>query len=178
MAYYRGRVFRHPDYIKYLEDVIPEVAVFTAAFVEFWKNGFHPLIGKGGVMTYPDIYSEQAIGRVHIEPPVKLDDPYSATADCWRRWASGDETLLVFPTSNKFLMFCVDANRDACLLGYLDGDDRDAHEVIKDPSYRRDMKARAESFFRSRRSSPMSPQQYEDARLFGDEWLTDLDDHH
>lgn len=176
MAYYRGRVFRHPDYIKYLEDVIPEVATFTKAFVSFWKEGFHPLIGKGGVMTYPDIYSEQAIGRVHLEPPVKPLEPYSSTAECWMRWGLQDETLFVFPTSNKFLMFCVDENREACLLGYLDGDDRDSHQVIKDPNFRKNMKARADSFFRSMGTEPMSPELYNGERLFGDEWIKDHGD--
>jgi hypothetical protein len=80
MAYYRGRVFRHPDYIKYLEDVFPEVATYTKAFVSFWKEGFHPLIGKGGVMTYPDIYSEQAIGRVHLN--LSILTPLLLSAGC------------------------------------------------------------------------------------------------
>ena len=171
MNRFQGRVFKHPDYVKYLEQAFPEVAFYTEAFKIFWKEGFHPAIGKGGVMKFPSLYTDQAIGRFHVEPTSKPLSPYSSTAECWLRWSQQDEDMFVFPTSNKFLIFCVDENRDACLLGYLDGDDRDAHEVIKDQNYRKNMRTRADSFFRSRGTDPMEESLHDS--LFESRWETE-----
>lgn len=163
---YVGVVCKHPAYVK-LESDFPEISTYTQAFKEYWANGFHPMIGKDGILPVPQVYALNAIGRVHLEPPVKKDYPASATEKAWKDWRCSMDVALL-PTSNKFLMYCVDDQRDACLLGYLDGDEKDSHEVIKSWSFRNSIKAMSDEFYKYRGSAPMPISEHD--LLFSEKW--------
>lgn len=169
---FKGNVFLHPDY-QALTARYPELDVYTSAFKAYWLNGYHPLIGKDGILPVPDIYAQQAIGRAHVEPPVKSPKSYSSTDKCWLIWQGvivGSEVEIVVPTSNTFLLYCVDYNRNSCLLGYLDGNTRHAHDVLKEHSFRGLMQLRAGSFYnRVPRSGPMPVEQHDS--LFSESWM-------
>jgi hypothetical protein len=168
---FQGRVILHPDYGS-IQTKYPEVKTYTTAFKQYWEDGFHPLIGKDGVLPVPEIYSGSAIGRAHVEPLVKDPRSHSSTEECWMAWRTPqlDSHILITPTSNTFLMYCVNYKRDACLIGYLDGADRLAHDVINQDWFRRLMQHRAESFYnRTPRVGPMPVEEHD--QLFSDKWL-------
>ncbi len=166
---FKGNVFKHPAYVQ-LETRYPELHSYTSAFRIYWLEGYHPMVGKDYILDIPDVYVQNAIGHAHVEPLVKNPISYTSTDACWKAWQAPDSVSPTVPTSNSFLMYCVDEHRNACLLGYLDGGDRDSHEVIKTRSFRTTMELRAGSFYnRVPRSSPMQPSEH--GRLFGEEWL-------
>ncbi len=168
---FQGRVILHPDY-RSINTVYPEVKTYTAAFKQYWQYGFHPLIGKDGVLPVPEIYSGSAIGRAHVEPLVKDTKSYSSSEECWMAWRTPliVDVDPVVPTSNTFLMYCVNSQRDACLIGYIDGGDRSAHDLINQVSYRTEMKRRADEFYSLvPRTEPMPVEEHE--HLFSEKWL-------
>lgn len=158
--YFKGKVFKHPAYIP-VED-----KVYTKEFVEYWKNGFSPLIGKDGILPVPELYSGSAIGRAHVEPEVKTNHKESATEAAWYAWSIGERDDQ--PTSNSFLVYCVCDERNACLLAYLDGGDVDSHELLKDDSFRKNVRARAEEFYKKTGSKAMPISGHE--TLFTEIW--------
>ena len=164
-AVFQGKVIKHPAYVQ-LENENPDIKQYTSEFKSYWVSGFSPLIGKDGVLPEPDIYSSNAIGRAHVEPPVKTDETYSSTADAWELWGVG--TGNVVPTSNSFLVYCINEKRECCLLAFLDDKDGNSHKILRDDSFRRDMKFRSEEYF-NRFGAPMPKDEHE--HVFDEKWL-------
>lgn len=160
-AFYQGTVYKHPAYIPI------ENKTYTAEFKIYWLNGFSPLIGKDGILPVPDIYSDHAIGRAHVEPQIKTNHSQSSTDIAWVMWESGE--LDIPPTSNSFLIYCVDENRNACLLAYLDHDKENSHEMLNSPLFRRNIRDRANEFFKRQKANPMPKEDHDS--LFGDKWV-------
>ncbi|MCC4785826.1 hypothetical protein BCT40_15325 [Vibrio lentus] len=158
--FFKGKVFKHPAYIP-IED-----ATYTKEFTAYWKNGFSQLIGKDGILPVPEIYSDSAIGRAHVEPDVKTNHDESSTEEAWYLWSIGETDGV--PTSNSLLIYCVDEDRNACLLAYLDGGSVDSHEILKDNTFRRNIKDRATEFYTRQNSDPMPVTEHES--LFGEKW--------
>lgn len=165
-AVFQGKVTKHPAYVK-LEAENPDIKQYTSEFKRYWLLGFSPLIGKDGILPVPDIYSSNAIGRAHVEPPVKTDETYSSTADAWELWGVG--TSDVVPTSNSFLVYCVNDNRECCLLAFLDDKNGNSHEILKDPSFRKNMRLRSEEYFKEYGVFPMQKDEHD--HVFDEKWF-------
>ncbi|EGQ8101621.1 hypothetical protein CGG88_21515 [Vibrio parahaemolyticus] len=158
--FFKGRVLLHPAYQRVQDKT------YTSEFKQYWINGFSPLIGKDGILPVPEIYSEHAIGRAHVEPAEKTNHCDTATDQAWFLWSVGQTNTV--PTSNSMLVYCVDNNRDACLLAYLDGGEENSHSILNDPTFRRNVRDRALEFFKSQGSEPMPASEHE--YLFDEKW--------
>lgn len=164
---FKGSVIEHPAFLK-LRESYPELGLYLSAFKVYWKTGFSELIGKDSIMSFPIVYQDNSIGRSHLRPSVFDDKTYSSTEVCWNKWAN-ETSMTVYPTSNTMLLYCVDDQRNSCVISYLDGNDRDAHKVLNDDAFRRNMQDRAQEFFSRMKTNPMPSDQHQN--LFSDEWL-------
>jgi hypothetical protein len=140
---------------------------YTSEFKEYWLNGFSPMIGKDGILPVPDIYADNAIGRAHVEPQVKSNITYSSSDEAWRLWSIDDDPTI--PTSNSFLIYCVDDQRGCCLLAYLDAQVENSHELLVDPIFRKKIRVQAEAYFTAKKVFPMPKEEHEG--LFSDVWI-------
>lgn len=166
---FKGRVFLHPSYVK-LQNENPKLKTYTTEFKTYWQLGFSPLIGKDGILSVPDIYADNAIGRVHVEPPVKDPKTYSSTEACWLIWATSESPHAV-PTSNTFLIYCVADTRDCCLLSYLDQSSSPSHDIICDEDFRKNMRNAAEEFFRNKGIFALEREEHDS--IFSEKWLNE-----
>ncbi|MGR6834396.1 hypothetical protein [Aliivibrio wodanis] len=161
LPFFKGKVYLHPAYIP-IQD-----KTYTSQFKIYWQDGFSPLIGKDGILPVPEIYSEAAIGRAHVEPAVKTNHDESSREHAWLCWGTGTRSSP--PTSNSFLIYCVDENRHVCLLAYLDGGKVDSHQLLTNNTFRRDIKDRAQEFFTRQKSEPMPVNEHD--QLFSEKWI-------
>ncbi len=165
---FKGKVYKHPNYIE-LEEEVYELKNITSAFKHYWSVGFHPLIGKDGILPVPDIYSDNAIGRVHIEQDPKDEKSYSSSKTAWLTWQNDSIEAVVIPTSNTFLIYCVADNRDCCLLAYLDNREINSHNILNCNTFRRNTKAKAERFYKAIKCTALDKIEHES--LFTAKWL-------
>ena len=168
---FKGSVTLHPAFVS-LKASYPELDCMVSSFKRYWKEGYHPHIGRDSILPVPDIYQLNAIGRSHVKPIEFENLSYSSSETCWNHWGSSSANPVI-PTSNTFLLYCIDENRNACLISYLDSSDKDSHDIIKQPSFRRDMQLRAEEFFNHKKSSGMPVEEHD--QLFSEKWLEDED---
>lgn len=166
-AYFKGKVIKHPAYVQ-LEKEFSDLTNYTKGFKNYWLNGYDPLIGKDGILPVPEIYCDNAIGRAHVNVIGKESKSYSSTKAAWDNWSTPGSFSAVIPTSNTFLIYCVDENRDACLLAYLFYNNIDSHKQLTCNTFRSNIKARAKEFYTARDSDPLPVNEHSD--LFKEKW--------
>lgn len=164
--FYVGKVFKHPSFVK-TEEANPSLTVYTKEFVQYWKFGYSPLVGKDGILSVPNIYADNAIGRAHVEPIEKDPLTYSSSDEAWELWALGTSNSP--PTSNSFLIYCVSETRNSCILAYLDQSEEDSHKILNDMAFRKRMRNRAEEFYQSQKALPMPKDEHDE--IFGEKWV-------
>lgn len=163
---FEGKVIWHPQFGGVVT-AHPKVQQEADAFKDYWATGFNPNIGRDYVMTDPLSYGLQAIGHAHIRPQLFPNKSFSSSKQCWDKWANGSGN--VEPTSNTFIVYCVDSYRNVCLLSYLDGNHIDSHVILRSASYRAQLVAVSDSYYASYKQRPLSMDQFDN--LFSVDWL-------
>ncbi|MCC7687314.1 type II toxin-antitoxin system YafO family toxin [Serratia marcescens] len=92
------------------------------AFKCHWRNGHHPDLGKDTLFDRPEEVLGFHLRKVHVNLGQYASYSYSCTEECWDEWSYGpiDERghFRQKPTSNAYLIYAVNENRDAALLAY------------------------------------------------------------
>ncbi|MEZ8690573.1 hypothetical protein A145_04710 [Vibrio splendidus 5S-101] len=148
-------------------------------FQDYWRYGFDREVGRDTYLTRPSEVIDCAIGRIHLRPVhftgnEKEDHGHSATKECWDNWENAayvpgvDSCSKDIPTSNEWIVYCVDSERNACMLAYLP-EGVDPHEFCEVQENMDNFIARANNWFGDNGSTPMSNDDF--PLIFDDRWL-------
>lgn len=119
LSEYSGKViptgdFKTDDFLISLKD----------AFKCHWKDGHHPSLGKDTLFERPDEVLGFHLRKVHVNIGQYANYSYSCKERCWLEWSRGlvddNGDFRPRPTSNAYLIYAVNENRDAALLAYWD----------------------------------------------------------
>lgn len=172
---YQGLVVPHPALD--LTDELTSEAFEIFSF--YWRFGAHFEIGLDAALQQPDYIRTLAINHAHIKPVEFTGEEgekygFRATERCWQQWESAnwdpafDAPTYKIPTSDEWVVYCIDDKRTACFLGFVP---RLAHKNCANGSpLLRAFMASAEHWFQSENRFPMS---FEDIpHIFSDKWRT------
>ncbi|MEZ9185156.1 hypothetical protein AB4158_13260 [Vibrio splendidus] len=144
-------------------------------FSSYWSYGFDAEAGRDSYMLRPDNAKESAVHRLHLRPvKFKATDKGTSSQKCWDEWEfvadvpsreTGKDRV---PTSNEWVIYCVDENRDACMIAYLP-EHMDPHKVCEDMSVMKRFIGMANDWFKSKSSEPMEVSEL--PLVFDDKWL-------
>ncbi|MDB9567854.1 hypothetical protein OW293_014765 [Providencia rettgeri] len=130
---YCGIVYRTKNFAAQCREN-PEGEYLYQAFREYWDCGFSPSIGKDVLFARPDEAMKLHIRHAHTDSgdyePEDSDKHHSAKESTWLKWRNG--FIFRVPTSNSYLIYAVNENRDALVMDYID---RDAHSVTESAQY-------------------------------------------
>lgn len=166
--YFKGRMFKHPDFVA-VEESETGLKEYTKAFKNHWFEGFDPVVGKDSILSFPDIYRKNAIGRAHLKQIHFEDKTYSSSEAAWTAYAINDGDIV--PTSNSFLIYCVSESRDACILAYLDGGKVDSHTILCDVEFRKSIRDKANMFYSAFNTKAMPINEHN--AIFSRKWVNE-----
>lgn len=174
---FRGQVVPHSCYYTLSPDPEAAKAVFEV-FEDYWMYGFDPEVGFDAPLAQPKAIQDLAVCHAHLRPVSFSGDEFkifrknNPTKRCWDDWENGayvpgkDAPSRKIPHSDEWLIYCVDSNRNACVLAHLQAD---AHEACKDGSdFLRNIMDLASHWFDDSGSYPMSYGEL--AGVFHPEW--------
>lgn len=175
---FSGQVVPHPSYYSLSPDPEAAEAVFEV-FVDYWKYGFDPEVGLDVPLAKPKAIQDLAICHSHLRPMTFSGDEFkifrkrNPTKECWDEWENGhytpgkDAPSRSIPESDEWIVYCVDSDRNACVLAHLQAD---AHVSCQPGTdFLRNIMELASTWFDETSTYPMS---YNDlANVFGKEWL-------
>lgn len=148
-------------------------------FQDYWKLGYDAEVGRDTYLSRPNAAKDSAIGRVHLRPVhftgTELEDHgYTATEECWDKWPDLADVPAVdsasgkIPTSNEWIVYCVDSERNSCMLAYLP-EAIDPHTFCEDTDNMQKFIDMAEQWFSEHKSTPMENSEF--PHIFSDKWL-------
>lgn len=171
---FRGNVIPHETY----DQQSPNYAAAFQIFKLYWKVGFHPMLGLDAPLSQPRSIQMSAIGHSHLKPVSftgkerETFKKYNPTEQCWDKWSEGryqpgsDAPSKLIPESDEWIIYCVDANRNACVLAYIP---MDAHvECHANSEFISTIMRMAEKWYSDQKSHPMSFQDM--STLFDSKW--------
>ncbi len=123
---YRGRVL-HTQNFSALCASDPELKKIADAFKQFWKTGYHPDMGKDAAFARPKEILKFNIRHTHSDlkdyVPEDSDKDHSGKKSSWDAWKNIASVKVKYtPTSDSFLVYSVNHNRDALVMFFLDDD--------------------------------------------------------
>ncbi|EJD6081613.1 type II toxin-antitoxin system YafO family toxin [Providencia rettgeri] len=129
---YCGLVYRSVKFSKKCANE-PEAENLYQAFKEHWLMGYSPFIGKDALFARPDEALNLHVRHGHADSkmyePENSKEKHTAKESCWKKWQSGYGYKI--PTSNSWLIYAVNENRDAMVMDYI----HNAHDVTKSMQY-------------------------------------------
>jgi hypothetical protein len=148
-------------------------------FQDYWKAGYDQEVGRDTYLSRPEAAKDSAIGRIHLRPisftgNEKEEYGYSATKKCWDKWQRAADVPSVnsnskdIPTSNEWIVYCVDSTRNACMLAYLP-ESIDPHKFCEDTNTMNRFIKMADEWYSDNSSFPMSIEEF--PLIFDDKWL-------
>ena len=157
---YQGEVFLS-GYITSLTEQYPELEKLVATFRSYWHTGHHLHLGKDAPLHDPASIRQSAVRHIHLIP---ID--INTSND--KRWLRPFARIAPFsrPTSDRWLVYCVSANRNCCVLAYLK---ENAHFTARQGFFIGKMIDGAEAFFSDIEQYPLS--ESEQVNIFDDKWL-------
>jgi len=163
---YKGKVYATKKFADECA-ISPELQSLKEAFKQFWTTGRHPDFGKDVAYGRPAEIRSLHIRHTHIDNGDYVDEDSeknkSAKESFWILWKQKTEQAKVVPTSNSYLVYAVNHQRDAALLSYLSDD---AHETSELSEYTEDLIRMAYSFYSNSKSTAMPLEE----DLFSDKW--------
>ncbi|MBC6385844.1 type II toxin-antitoxin system YafO family toxin [Proteus mirabilis] len=107
----------------------PEGEQLYNAFKDHWLKGYSPFFGKDILFARPDEALTLHIRHSHADSgqyePEDSNKQHSAKESCWKKWKDG--YVYRVPTSDSWLIYAVNENRDAMVMDYI----HKAHEVTQ-----------------------------------------------
>lgn len=171
---FRGNVIPHETY----DQQSPNSAAAFQIFKEYWKVGFHPEIGLDAPLSQPSCIKLSAVGHSHLRPiqftgqERAIFKKHNPTEQCWNKWSKGyyqpgtDAPSGVIPESDEWVIYCVDSNRNACVLAYVG---TDAHvECRADSTFISNIIKMADKWYADQNSHPMDFENM--STLFDSKW--------
>ena len=148
-------------------------------FQDYWKFGFDREVGRDTYLSRPDTAKESAIGRIHLRPVSFSGNEEkvfgkSATQLCWDNWENTAEVPATnsntkdIPTSNEWVVYCVDSQRNACMLAYLP-QKIDPHAFCANLANMQQFITLADEWFSCNKTFPMDIADF--PHIFSDKWL-------
>ena len=176
---YIGRVDAHSS-IQSILTSDENTQIAFDIFQDYWKHGFDSEVGRDTYLSRPDEAKDCAIGRVHLRPVhftgnEREEFGHTATEECWDRWPGLGEVPATesasrhIPTSNEWIVYCVDSKRNACMLAYLPIA-IDPHTYCENLDHMQAFIDKANAWFKDNSSHPMSNSEF--PLIFNDKWLT------
>ncbi|MDX6917483.1 hypothetical protein R9X49_20450 [Pectobacterium carotovorum] len=164
---YKGRVL-HTQKFSALCASDPKLKGVADAFKDFWKNGYHPDIGKDAAFARPTEILSLHVRHSHVDTgaytPEDSKTDVSGKKSAWDNWKDiAAVDVRYTPTSNSFLVYSVNKNRDALLMFFLDSD---AHNASEQTAFTEAAISISYDFFDKTKSDAMPL----DEDLFSDKW--------
>lgn len=164
---YKGRVL-HTQTFSALCASDPEVKKVADAFTCYWKTGFHPDLGRDLPLARPKEILNLNVRHTHIDTqdyiPENSDTKKSGKKSSWDAWKSiASIKVKSTPTSDSFLVYSVNHNRDALVMFFFD---TDAHDETEKSEFTEAAISISYAFFEKTKTKPMPL----DEDLFGDNW--------
>lgn len=164
---YKGRVL-HTQNFSALCASDPKVQEVADAFKEFWKNGYHPDIGKDAVFARPREVLDLHVRHSHIDtknyvPENNVTD-VRGKKSVWDNWKNIASVKVKYsPTSDSFLVYSVNHCRDALVMFFIDND---AHDETERLAFAESVISISYSFFDQTNTTAMPLSE----DLFSDKW--------
>jgi hypothetical protein len=148
-------------------------------FQDYWQIGYDAEVGRDTYLSRPGTVKDFAIGRIHLRPisftgNEREEFGYSATEECWDKWEDCADVPSVnsssknIPTSNEWVVYCVDSTRNACMLAYLP-QSIDPHKYCNDLDVMHGFIAMVEEWHAENGSFAMDNEEF--PFIFDDKWL-------
>lgn len=130
---YKGRVF-HTGKFSALCTSDTEVQKIADAFKQYWQDGYHPDIGKNAAFARPKEILNLNVRHAHCDnkdyTPENSNEDINGKKSSWDAWKNiGSVKLTRVPTSDSFLVYSVNHNRDALVMFFISTDAHSATEV-------------------------------------------------
>lgn len=164
---YKGRVL-HTQNFSALCASDPKVKEVADAFKEFWKNGYHPDIGKDAAFARPKEVLDLHVRHSHVDTqnyvPENSVTDVRGKKSAWDNWKNIASVKVKYsPTSDSFLIYSVNHCRDALVMFFID---TDAHDETERLAFAESVIEISYSFFDQTKTTPMPL----DEDLFSDKW--------
>lgn len=164
---YKGRVLLTQNFLALCASE-PKVKEISDAFKQFWKNGYHPDIGKDAAFSRPAEILKLNVRHSHVDAqdyiPEESKNDHSGKKSSWDAWKNIASVKVKYtPTSDSFLVYSVNDNRDALLMFFVD---TDAHSESEKEEFTEAAISVSYSFFEQTKSQPMPL----DEDLFSTKW--------
>ncbi len=129
MTQYQGTVEAHNS-LKDLIDSDENTKISIEIITDYWAYGYDEEVGRDTYLSNPNEAKNAAISRIHLRPinftgKEKTEFGYTATESCWDNWKNNkrlparEAASNNIPTSNDWIVYCVDHQRNICVLAYL-----------------------------------------------------------
>lgn len=169
---FKGLVVAHPA----LDLTDENTSAVFDIFSFYWRFGADFEVGLDTALSQPAHIKMLAIRHAHIKPAAFTGDEakygYQATEKCWQQWESANWDPAMeapsyrIPASDEWVVYCVDSDRTACVLGYIP---RMAHvQCANGSDLLNGFMASAEQWFQSENRYPMPFEEL--PHLFGAKW--------
>ncbi|WP_337083677.1 hypothetical protein [Citrobacter freundii] len=164
---YKGRVL-HTQNFSALCASDPELKKIAEAFKQFWKKGYHPDMGKDAAFARPKEILNLNVRHTHsdIKDYVSEDSDkdHSGKKSSWDAWKNIASVKVKYtPTSDSFLVYSVNHNRDALVMFFVDSD---AHNITEKDEFKEAAIEISYAFFEQTKTQPMPLEE----DLFGEAW--------
>lgn len=164
---YKGRVL-HTQNFSALCASDPELQKIAEAFTKFWKTGYHPGLGKDAAFARPTEMLSLNVRHTHADTkdyiPEDSDKDHSGKKSAWDAWKNIASVKVKYtPTSDSFLVYSVNHNRDALVMFFVDSD---AHSKTEKDEFKEAAIAISYTFFEKTKTKPMSLEE----DLFDKKW--------
>ena len=179
MKKYRGTTDYHPALEAVMNkdsggEYLTNTGQAFDVFSNYWEYGFDNEAGRDSYMLRPDHAKESAIHRRHLRPiSFSGQETGTATKKCWDEWEeiadvpSRETAKSKIPTSNEWVIYCVDENRNACMIAYLP-EHMDPHVLCEDMKVMERFIGMADEWFKAKRTHPMSKEEL--PLVFDEKW--------
>ncbi|MEA1624736.1 hypothetical protein RPN16_24595 [Salmonella enterica] len=131
---YCGSVFRTRKFLDVCSKD-PECERLYQAFQDHWLKGYSPSFGKDILFCRPNEVLKLHLRHSHADSgmyePENSKEKSSAKASCWEQWQEKKYYAVRVPTSDSWLIYTVNENRDALVMDYI----HKAHTVTESTQY-------------------------------------------
>lgn len=103
----------------------PYLIALKDAFIQHWRYGHHPDLGRDTLFTRPEEIRSYCIRKVHVKThQYSAKHSFNGTKDCWDAWQFGrfekNGKPKKIPTSDAYLIYAVSSERHASILTFWD----------------------------------------------------------
>lgn len=164
---FKGRVL-HTGKFSTLCTSDTEVKKIADAFKQYWLDGYHPDIGKNAAFARPKEILNLNVRHAHCDnkdyTPENNKKDINGKKSTWDAWKNiGSVKVTRVPTSDSFLIYSVNHNRDALVMFFIS---TDAHSATEVEDFTESAISISYEFFSQTKTSAMPL----DEDLFSEKW--------